>query len=132
VVEDSETQALALRGRLEAEGYVVDTVGSAEAALERLNGPLPDLVVADFHLPGMDGRELSRQLRLNRRTRTLPLLMLTSAREQDLERQGLCGQVGRRGRHAGPSPRPAAARQARGGGTVRGRRFPAGPDPGRP
>ncbi|MBC7167911.1 response regulator [Phenylobacterium sp.] len=89
VVEDSETQALALRGRLEAEGYVVDTVGSAEAALERLNGPLPDLVVADFHLPGMDGRELSRQLRLNRRTRTLPLLMLTSAREQDLERQGL-------------------------------------------
>ena len=89
VVEDSETQALALRGRLEAEGYTVQTVTSAEAALERLNGPLPDLIVADFHLPGMDGRELSRQLRLNRRTRTLPLLMLTSAREQDLERQGL-------------------------------------------
>ncbi|MGQ3017833.1 response regulator [Phenylobacterium sp.] len=89
VVEDSETQALALRGRLEAEGYTVQTVTSAEAALEKLNGPLPDLVVADFHLPGMDGRELSRQLRLNRRTRTLPLLMLTSAREQDLERQGL-------------------------------------------
>lgn len=89
VVEDSETQALALRSRLEAEGYTVQTVTSAEAALEKLNGPLPDLVVADFHLPGMDGRELSRQLRLNRRTRTLPLLMLTSAREQDLERQGL-------------------------------------------
>ena len=85
VVEDSETQALALRGRLEAEGYTVQTVTSAEAALERLNGPLPDLIVADFHLPGMDGRELSRQLRLNRRTRTLPLLMLTSAREQDLD-----------------------------------------------
>lgn len=89
VVEDSETQAMALRGRLEAEGYTVQTVSSAEAALEQLNGPLPDLVVADFHLPGMDGRELSRQLRLNRRTRTLPLLMLTSARAQDLERQGL-------------------------------------------
>ena len=89
VVEDSETQALALRSRLEAEGYTVQTVTSAEAALEKLNGPLPDLVVADFHLPGMDGRELSRPLRLTRRPRTLPLLMLTSAREQDLERQGL-------------------------------------------
>ena len=89
VVEDSETQALAIRSRLEAEGYRVETAASAEAALERLNDALPDLVVADFHLPGMDGRELSRQLRLNRRTRTLPLLMLTSAREQDLERQGL-------------------------------------------
>jgi two-component system NtrC family sensor kinase len=89
VVEDSDTQALALRQLLEHEGYRVSRADSAEAALEMLNGPLPDLVVADFHLPGMDGRELSRQIRLNGRTRTLPLLMLTSAREVDLERQGL-------------------------------------------
>lgn len=89
VVEDSETQALALRRTLEREGYSVVVAASAEAALERLNHDLPDLVVADFHLPGMDGRELSRQIRLNSRTRALPLLMLTSARERDLERQGL-------------------------------------------
>lgn len=89
VVEDSETQALALRRLLEKEGYSVQTAPSGEAALEALNGPLPDLVVADFHLPGMDGRELSRQIRLNGRTRGLPLLMLTSAGELDLERQGL-------------------------------------------
>lgn len=89
VVEDSPTQAIALRSVLEAEGFRVDTAGSAEAALDLLNQDLPDLVVADFHLPGMDGRELSRQIRLNARTRTLPLLMLTGAREQDLERLGL-------------------------------------------
>lgn len=89
VVEDSETQALALRGLLEQEGFEVEVSPTAEAALERLNGDLPDLVVADFHLPGMDGRELSRQIRLNGRTRALPVLMLTSARELDLERQGL-------------------------------------------
>jgi two-component system NtrC family sensor kinase len=89
IVEDSETQALALRRMLETHGYAVEVAASGEAALERLNDHLPDLVVADFHLPGMDGRELSRQIRLNNRTRALPLLMLTSAREQDLERQGL-------------------------------------------
>lgn len=89
LVEDSETQALALRQVLEAKGYAVDVAPSAEAALQKLNQALPDLMVADFHLPGMDGRELSRQIRLNSRTRALPLLMLTSAREQDLERQGL-------------------------------------------
>lgn len=89
VVEDSPTQAIALRGVLESEGYRVETAGTAEAALQSLNQDLPDLVVADFHLPGMDGRELSRQIRLNARTRTLPLLMLTGAREQDLERLGL-------------------------------------------
>jgi two-component system, NtrC family, sensor kinase len=89
IVEDSETQALALRGVLEKEGFRVDVSPTAEAALEQLNGELPDLVVADFHLPGMDGRELSRQIRLNGRTRALPVLMLTSAREVDVERQGL-------------------------------------------
>jgi two-component system NtrC family sensor kinase len=89
VVEDSDTQALLLRSALEKDGFAVTRADSAEAALELLNGPLPDLVVADFHLPGMDGRELSRQIRQNSRTRALPVLMLTSAREQDLERQGL-------------------------------------------
>ena len=89
VVEDSETQALRLRGLLEAEGFSVACATSGEAALEHLNAHLPDLIVADFHLPGMDGRELSRQIRLNGRTRALPVLMLTGARESDLERQGL-------------------------------------------
>ncbi len=89
MVEDSDTQALALRSTLEGHGYQVEVSSSAEAALERLNDSLPDIVVADFHLPGMDGRELSRQIRLNSRTRALPVLMLTSAREHDLERQGL-------------------------------------------
>ncbi|MFT4254429.1 MAG: response regulator, partial [Caulobacter sp.] len=89
VVEDSETQALRLRGLLEAEGFSVACAASGEAALEHLNVELPDLIVADFHLPGMDGRELSRQIRLNGRTRALPVLMLTGARESDLERQGL-------------------------------------------
>ncbi|WP_395670268.1 response regulator [Phenylobacterium sp.] len=89
VVEDSETQAVALRAVLEQEGYAVEVSATAEAALDRLNGDLPDLVVADFHLPGMDGRELSRHIRLNGRTRALPVLMLTGAREVDVERQGL-------------------------------------------
>lgn len=89
IVEDSDTQALLLRSALEKDGFAVERAASGEAALELLNGALPDLVMADFHLPGMDGRELSRQIRLNGRTRALPVLMLTSAREQDLERQGL-------------------------------------------
>lgn len=89
IVEDSPTQALALRRLLEAEGYVVAWAPTGEAALQMLNRNLPDLVVADLKLPGMDGRELARHLRLNGRTRALPVLMLTSGGAQDLERQGL-------------------------------------------
>ena len=39
------------------------------------------IVVADHHLPGMNGDEFTRQLRLSLRTRALPLLMLTGARD---------------------------------------------------
>ncbi|KQT57221.1 ATPase [Methylobacterium sp. Leaf456] len=86
LVEDSETQALELRLQLEAQGFSVQRCATAEAALDLLNTDLPDLVVADHHLPGMNGDEFTRQMRLSLRTRALPVVMLTSAR--DGERHG--------------------------------------------
>jgi two-component system NtrC family sensor kinase len=89
LVEDSDTQALQMRRLLEGEGFAVQRAASAEAALEALNGTLPDLVIADYHLPAMNGDELVRRVRLNHRTRAIAVLMLTEARERELERQGL-------------------------------------------
>jgi two-component system NtrC family sensor kinase len=89
LVEDSETQALQLRYMLETNGFEVAWRATAEAALDSLNERLPDLVIADFHLPGMNGDELTRQMRLNVRTRAIPVIMLTEARERAVERQGL-------------------------------------------
>lgn len=87
LVEDSETQALELRLFLEAHGFSVSRCASAETALDALNEAQPDLVVADYHLPGMNGDELIRQMRLSLRTRALPVLMLTGGNGG--ERQGL-------------------------------------------
>lgn len=89
LVEDSETQALQLRLFLERNGFAVTRHATAEAALEAMNHGLPDLVVADYHLPGMNGDELTRQMRLAMRTRATPVLMLTEASGRDIERQGL-------------------------------------------
>jgi two-component system NtrC family sensor kinase len=89
LVEDSETQALQLRHVLETNGFSVSWCSTAEAALDGLNERLPDLVIADYHLPGMNGDELTRQMRLNVRTRAIPVIMLTEARERAVERQGL-------------------------------------------
>jgi len=77
VIEDSETQAFKLRLLLEEEGYEVVTVGDAESALIKLNELSPDLILADYFLPGMDGGELCRQIRGNLNTRDIPILMLT-------------------------------------------------------
>ena len=52
LVEDSETQALQLRHMLETNGFHVSWRSTAEAALDGLNEKLPDLVIADYHLPG--------------------------------------------------------------------------------
>ncbi|WP_244636001.1 response regulator [Chthonobacter albigriseus] len=89
VVEDSPTQAVKLRLSLERYGYSVDTAPTAEAAIESINARIPDLVIADYHLPGMNGDGLARQIRMNVRTRTLPVLMLTEVGERDFERRGL-------------------------------------------
>jgi two-component system NtrC family sensor kinase len=87
LVEDSETQALELRLFLEGHGFSVSRCATAETALDALNESQPDLVVADYHLPGMNGDELIRQMRLSLRTRALPVLMLTGG--SGGERQGL-------------------------------------------
>ncbi|MGA2578913.1 MAG: EAL domain-containing protein [Bryobacteraceae bacterium] len=79
LIEDSETQAFKMRLLLEAEGYEVVTVGDAESALSKLNELSPDLILADYFLPGMDGGELCRQVRGNLNTRDIPILMLTHA-----------------------------------------------------
>ena len=77
IVEDSETQALKLRYLLEGEGWEVACASTAESALEELNRHLPALIIADYHLPGIRGDELCRRVRMNVRTRGIPILMLT-------------------------------------------------------
>jgi two-component system NtrC family sensor kinase len=77
LVEDSPTQAQRLRLFLEAEGLAVIPAESAEAALEVLNTARVDVVVLDYHLPGMNGDDFCREIRMNVNTRALPVLMLT-------------------------------------------------------
>ena len=52
------------RELLENLGYTVDTAGDGEEVLGRCKqDPLPDLVILDYHLPGISGEELLRRLR---------------------------------------------------------------------
>jgi two-component system NtrC family sensor kinase len=89
IVEDSETQALKLRYILEEEGLEATCCPTAEAALEALNSSLPDLVVVDYHLPGIPGDELCRRIRMNVNTRGIPILMLTAEETHAAELRGL-------------------------------------------
>lgn len=59
------------------EVHVIRHGGDAVKSLIAENGPVPDLVVLDFHLPGFNGLEILRELRKQERTRYVPIVMLS-------------------------------------------------------
>jgi two-component system NtrC family sensor kinase len=89
LVEDSPTQAARLRKLFEQEHLEVIHVPSAELALEQLESMSPNVIVLDYRLPGMDGNEFCRAIRLNVNTRAIPVLMLTAENSDQAEMQGL-------------------------------------------
>lgn len=87
LVEDSASQALKLISLLEAEGWRVTWVSTAEEAFVTLRDKQPDLVLLDYYLPGMRGDEVCRRIRMHVDSRSLPIVILTS--QEDKELQGL-------------------------------------------
>jgi DNA-binding response OmpR family regulator len=63
VVDDEQPIVELVRGYLEREGWAVSVAADGEAALERVAGDRPDVVVLDLMLPGVDGIEVCRRLR---------------------------------------------------------------------
>jgi two-component system response regulator MprA len=75
VIEDEERIAQMIQRGLAFEGYRVDVALDGEAGLQRAREAVPDLVVLDLMLPGVDGIELCRRLRA---ASNLPILMVTA------------------------------------------------------
>ncbi len=89
LIEDSPTQAERLRRQLEADGIEVFHSLTAEDALDCLETVRPDVIILDYHLPGMNGDEFCREIRLNVNTRAIPVLMLTVERSDEAQTRGL-------------------------------------------
>jgi two-component system response regulator AtoC len=75
VDDDAETLAL-LREVVAKEGYEVETAEDAETALRRLDEWLPELVITDIHMPGMDGLALLAAVR--EKEPDIPVVLLTA------------------------------------------------------
>jgi two-component system, OmpR family, phosphate regulon response regulator PhoB len=85
VIEDEPDIAEVLQYNLEKEGFQVDLRARGDIALEALRRDAPELIVLDLMLPGMDGLELTRLLKRDPATASIPLIMLT-ARGEELDR----------------------------------------------
>lgn len=82
VVEDEEDILELIAYNLRKEGYRVRAVNSGEAGLQAVRESLPDLVLLDLMLPGVDGFEVCRALKRDGETSNIPILMLTAKGEE--------------------------------------------------
>jgi putative two-component system response regulator len=77
VIEDDAANRALLTHLLRSEGFRVEAHENGETGLAAVESVNPDLVLLDVGLPGLDGLELTRRLRLDPRYVTLPVLLLT-------------------------------------------------------
>lgn len=78
VIEDEPAIQDLIVVNLENAGHHVIRAADAESALDIVRNALPDVLLLDWTLPGLPGLELTRQLRLEPRTRQIPIIMLTA------------------------------------------------------
>ena len=82
VIEDEEDIQELIKYNLAKEGYQVQAELTGEQGLEAARRMLPDLILLDLMLPGIDGLEVCRLLKGDHRTQTIPIVMLTAKGEE--------------------------------------------------
>ncbi|MFZ5802810.1 MAG: response regulator [Candidatus Omnitrophota bacterium] len=82
VVEDEKNIVELVKYNLEKEGFRVLFSIRGDEGLEKIRRELPDLIILDLMLPGLEGIEICKILKQNYKTATIPVVMLTAKREE--------------------------------------------------
>ncbi len=82
VVDDLQQNVRLLEAVLGSNGYDVRSASSGPDALERVREDVPDIVLLDIQMPGMNGYEVCRRLREDPATQFLPVVMVTSSDQE--------------------------------------------------
>ena len=88
VVDDSEDFRLFMRHSLELQ-YRVKVAPNGAEAWKMMQEELPDLIISDVMMPGMDGNELCRLIKTDRRTSHIPVILLTARHAMESRVKGL-------------------------------------------
>jgi DNA-binding response OmpR family regulator len=83
IIDDDPGIQDAFRLIFDHAGYDIDIYGDGEAVLNNNNYPLPDLFILDKQLSGIDGLEVCRHLKLQRRSRHIPIIILSASPQLD-------------------------------------------------
>jgi two-component system, OmpR family, alkaline phosphatase synthesis response regulator PhoP len=89
IVDDEISTLLPLKRSLEAEGYAVIEAVNGYQAIEKTKTELPDLIILDLMLPGINGFEVCTQIKKDALTEKIPVIMLTARDEVREKIEGL-------------------------------------------
>lgn len=78
IVDDDPAIIVAWRRILHLKNFEVASAGDAEAGLAVANDLHPDLIVTDWHMPGMDGIEFCRRLKRNPKLAGIPIILASA------------------------------------------------------
>lgn len=84
VVDDNADILLLLETLLTGEGYAVDVASNGTSALAKIVTSPPDLVLLDVMMPGMNGYEVTQQIRQHPLLAGIPIILLTAYPEVDM------------------------------------------------
>ncbi|MBN1913950.1 MAG: response regulator [Candidatus Omnitrophica bacterium] len=92
LIEDKLDLAETIKLRLEANNYEVLLAADGKQGLDKVRNERPDLVILDLMLPKIEGYQVCRMLKFDKKYKKIPIIILT-ARAQDSDRQ-LAEEVG--------------------------------------
>jgi twitching motility two-component system response regulator PilH len=82
VIDDSPTERYVLSEILTKGGYQVSVAESGEKGLEKAKTDLPDLILMDIVMPGLNGYQATRTLSRDEMTRNIPIIVCTSKNQR--------------------------------------------------
>lgn len=78
IIDDSPTDIRVFTTLLERAGHQIGAVSTAEEGIERVRAELPDLIIMDVIMPGMNGFQATRTLSRDPATAVVPIVMITT------------------------------------------------------
>ncbi len=89
LVEDEKSIVTLIKYNLEKEGFKVFCSETGEDALKIIKEKIPDLVILDWMLPDTSGIDVCRQIKIDKKLKNIPVLILTAKGEPDDKIKGL-------------------------------------------
>ena len=89
LVEDDEFLAELYATKLNLEGFEVSLASDGEKGLKLIKEENPDLVLLDIIMPKMDGFEVLKQIKSDKKTKSIPVILLTNLSQKDEVKKGL-------------------------------------------